>query len=214
MVPLPENIRIFPLSEVVLFPDTLLPLHIFEPRYRAMLSDALATDGIIGMTLIKDAQAPEPAAVYATGCAGRVVEHEEFDDGRSMIVLRGTAKFRILEELDTDEPYRVVRAQALYEGPPAMEDVRGWRDELRRCVEKLAHATNGEDGAVSRVFDRLELMSIVNYLSAAMPLSVAEKQSLLECPTVERRFMQLRELIQFKAAEARLGLDSGRAADS
>ena len=107
MVPLPERIRIFPLSEVVLFPDTLLPLHIFEPRYRKMLADALEGDRLIGMALLKDPDA-DPPEVYAVGCAGTIVEHKPFADGRSLVVLKGTVKFRIRREVDAGEPYRVV----------------------------------------------------------------------------------------------------------
>ena len=213
MVPLPSQLRIFPLSEVVLFPDTLLPLHIFEPRYRKMLADSLATDRLIGMVLLKDPDA-DPPSVYGVGCAGTIVEHKPFADGRSLVVLKGTVKFRIRRELDVGEPYRVVEAQALYEGPPPMDKVRGWRDELHDCVRDLVRAASGEDETVERLFEKIDLLAMTNALSASLPLDVLEKQSLLECPTVEDREQRLADILRFKTIEAELGLDASRPIDS
>jgi Lon protease-like protein len=214
LVPLPPQIRIFPLSEVVLFPDTLLPLHIFEPRYRKMLADALATDRLIGMVLLRDPQAEPRPSVYPVGCAGTIVEHKPFADGRSLVVLKGVVKFRIRRELDVDEPYRVVEAQALYEGPPPMDKVRGWRDELHDCVRDLVKAASGEEDTVERLFEKIDLLAMTNALSASLPLDVIEKQSLLECPTVEDREQRLAEILRFKTIEATLGLDASRPSDS
>lgn len=214
MVPLPERIRIFPLSEVVLFPDTLLPLHIFEPRYRKMLGDALDGDRLIGMVLVKDPDAEPLPSVYPVGCAGTIVEHKPFADGRSLVVLKGTVKFRIRAELDAGEPYRVVQAQALYEGPPPMDKVRAWRDELHDCVRDLVRAAAGEEDTVERLFEKIDLLSMTNSLSASLPLDVLEKQSLLECPTIEDRERRLAEFLRFKTVEARLGLDASRPSDA
>lgn len=213
MVPLPERIRIFPLSEVVLFPDTLLPLHIFEPRYRKMLADALAGDRLIGMVLVKDPDA-DPPEVYPVGCAGTIVEHKPFADGRSLVVLKGTVKFRVRREVDAGEPYRVVEAQALYEGPPPMDKVRAWRKELQECLRELVHAASGEQDSVERIFEKVDLLAMTNSLSSSLPLDVLEKQSLLECPTVEDRQRRLADFLRFKTVEARLGLDADRPNDS
>ena len=140
---LPEIVPVFPLPNVVLFPRMLLPLHIFEPRYRKMLADALEGDRLIGMVLVRNVDGPlEPALpdrpdhpdVYAVGCAGRIVEHEALEGGRALIVLRGTVKFRIRRELVSDEPYRLVEAQALYEAPVPAEHMRPWRDTLSALV--------------------------------------------------------------------------------
>src|SRR5215212_11484498 len=114
---LPPTIPIFPLPNVVLFPNVFLPLHIFEPRYRAMLADALAGDRIIGMTLLMpgyeaDYQGRPP--VYPIGCAGVITHSEQLPDGRSNLVLRGIEKFRILEE-DASREYRLARVEALPE---------------------------------------------------------------------------------------------------
>lgn len=214
MIPLPERIRIFPLSEVVLFPDTLLPLHIFEARYRKLLADALDGDRMIGMVLVKDPDAMPVPSVYSVGCVGSIVEHKPFADGRSLVVLKGIVKFRIRRELDTGEPYRVVEAQALYEGPPPMDKVRGWRDELHDCVRDLVRAASGEQDSVERLFEKIDLLAMTNSLSASLPLDVIEKQSLLECPTIEDRERRLTEFLRFKTVEAKLGLDGSRPSDS
>jgi len=213
VLPLPETIRLFPLSEVVLFPDTLMPLHIFEPRYRKMLADALDSDRLIGMVLLKDPDA-DPPSVYPVGCVGTIVEHKPFADGRSLVVLKGTVKFRIRGEIDTDQPYRIVEAQALYEGPPPMEMVRGWRDELEGCVRELVRAASGEEEGVERLFEKIDLMAMTNSLSASLPLDALEKQSLLECPTIEERERRLAAFLRFKTVEAQLGLDASRPVDS
>lgn len=214
MIPLPERIAIFPLSEVVLFPDTLLPLHIFEPRYRRMLADALAGDRVIGMVLLAEANEGETPAVYPVGCAGSIVEHKPFADGRSLVVLKGTVKFRIRREIDTEMPYRIVETQALYEAPPPMDRVRAWRDELRGRLQDLLRAEGADDDTLEKMFDKVDLMVLTNTLCASLPLGVLEKQSLLECATIEDRQRRLVELLVFKTAEARLGLDASRPADA
>jgi Lon protease-like protein len=211
--PLPQTLRIFPLLEVVLFPETLLPLHIFEPRYRQMLSDALEGDRLIGMVLMRAREAPVPE-VYPVGCAGRIVRHEPLTDGRSFIVLRGTVRFRIRRELSVDHPYRVVDAQALYEPPVPAEHMRAWRAELEHRVAEYVRAVSGKVDPLDKLFKKQGLERIVNYLSASLPFEVVEKQSLLECSTVEQRFRRLCDLVQFKTAEARLGMDASREADS
>ena len=214
MTPIPEIIRIFPLAEVVLFPETLLPLHVFEPRYRKMLADALEGERLIGMTLIREGNAAGSPPVYPIGCVGSIVQHERLADGRSLIVLRGGVRFRIKREIDTDEPYRLVEAQAMYEAPIPAEDMRGWRSELHDRLADYLRASGAEVKTLDKIFAKNALERIVNYLSASLPLEVVEKQSLLECPTAEQRFHRLRDLIQFKTAEARLGMDGTRDADS
>jgi hypothetical protein len=214
MIPLPDTIRVFPLGEVVLFPETLLPLHIFEPRYRKMLGDSLEDDRLIGMVLVSDADAEEPVPIYPVGCAGRIIEHKPMPDGRSLIVLEGTTKFRVRRELDTEEPYRVVQPQALYEAPIIAETMRAWRDALHERMRAYVRALGGEEDVLERTFEKLRPEGLVNYLSASLPLEILERQSLLECATVEQRYGRLCELLDFKIAEARLGLAADRDTDS
>jgi Lon protease-like protein len=214
VIPLPPTLRIFPLAEVVLFPEIMLPLHIFEPRYRTMLRDALADDRLIGMVLARSSEAQQAGDIYAIGCAARIVGNEPLEDGRSLVVLRGTVRFRVRRELPLDRPYRVVEAQALYEAPVPAEHMRAWRSELRRRVESYIRALAGEIEHLDTIFAKQDLERIVNYLCATLPFEIVERQSLLECSTAEQRFRSLCDLVEFKTAEVRLGMDASRQADS
>ncbi len=117
-----DRIPIFPLPGVVLFPGTLLPLHIFEPRYRAMVADALKGTRLIGMAMI-DGSRPlrEPLPVLPLGGAGRIVEQESLDDGRFNIILEGTWRFRIVSE-EPANPYRIASVD--------LAPVSGFPDEI------------------------------------------------------------------------------------
>jgi Lon protease-like protein len=179
-----------------------------------MLADALEGDGMIGMVLISDIGAPEPKPLYDVGCAGSIVEHEQTPDGRSFVVLKGRTKFRIKRELTTDEPYRVIQAQALYEAPIPAETMRDWRDALRVRIESYLSVLSGDPEIAEEVFRKLDPGGLVNYLSASLPLGLLERQSLLECATVEARYSALADILDFKIAEARLGMDASRDVDS
>src|SRR5215203_6967938 len=117
---LPATIPIFPLPNVVLFPNVFLPLHIFEPRYREMVADALDGDRLIGMVLLRpgwegDYEGRPP--VFPVGCAGVITHAERLADGRFNIVLRGMEKFRITRE-EGDKLYRLAHVESVPE-PPA-----------------------------------------------------------------------------------------------
>lgn len=110
------RLSVFPLGGAILFPGMHLPLHIFEPRYRAMVSDALARDRRIGMVQPRGPGDPPP--LFETGCVGRIVDVEAHDDGRFDIVLEGVALFRIVRELEVTTLFRQVEAELL----PRTED--------------------------------------------------------------------------------------------
>lgn len=113
-----RTLPLFPLPGVVLLPETLLPLHIFEDRYRAMVSDALRGDRTIGMAMWRPGgeALPNPA-IYAVGGAGEIVESEELDDGRFNILLQARFRFRVLEEEEAGRPYRVARVEEIRSVP-------------------------------------------------------------------------------------------------
>ena len=120
---LPSTIPIFPLDDLMVFPNILRPLHIFEPRYRAMVADALKGDGVIGMIQLRpgyEANYEGRPPVFAIGCAGVITKSEQLPDGRYNIVLRGLVKFRILSE-DQSRPYRLARVEAIPEDPDDQE---------------------------------------------------------------------------------------------
>ena len=107
------RVSIFPLPGAILFPGLQLPLHIFEPRYRALVKDALARDRRIGM--IQPQRAEEGAPLYRIGCLGKIGEVEALDDGRFNLLLEGEARFRLVRELDAATPFRQIEAELLDE---------------------------------------------------------------------------------------------------
>src|SRR5687767_12636613 len=131
---LPSTLPIFPLPNVVLFPNVFLPLHIFEPRYRAMVSETLVGDRMIGMVLLQpgyEASYEATPPVFAVGCAGLITHADPLGDGRFNIVLRGIERFRIREE-DHSKPYRLAQIESLSEEVPDEH-----RAELRRHRHRL-----------------------------------------------------------------------------
>jgi hypothetical protein len=132
---LPPTIPIFPLQDVMLFPNITRPLHIFEPRYRAMVADALKGDRIIGMVLLRpgyEADYEGRPPVYPIGCAGVITNVEQLPDGRYLIALRGLVKFRVNSE-DQSRAYRLARVEAIPEVPNDEE-----RATLRQRRQRLA----------------------------------------------------------------------------
>ena len=195
---LPSTLPIFPLPNVVLFPSVFLPLHIFEPRYRVMLADALRGDRIIGMVLLRGRRddIEEPPPVYPIGCAGLVSHAEPLRDGRSNIILRGLQRFRIVAE-DTDLDYR--RAQIT----PLPENESGLiQDELRVMRSRLAALLAGRletAGGEVMVPDDMEDADLVNTLAQYLDLEPVEKQALLERDDIASRSRSLIELIEMRA---------------
>ncbi|MBB5699906.1 LON peptidase substrate-binding domain-containing protein [Sphingomonas yantingensis] len=186
------RLSVFPLGGAILFPGMHLPLHIFEPRYRAMVSDALARDRRIGMVQPRGPGDPPP--LFETGCVGRIVDVEAHDDGRFDIVLEGVALFRIVRELEVTTLFRQVEAELL----PRTEDETlslGMRAsiemESRRFAEVHGYAVDWE--AVTRLDDE----SLVNGIAQIAPFDVASKQALLETESLDDRAELLVQLIQF-----------------
>ena len=193
---LPSTIPIFPLPNVVLFPNVFLPLHIFEPRYRAMVADALKGDRIIGMTLLQpgfEATYEGRPSVYAIGCAGVITHADPLPDGRSNIVLRGLEKFRITGE-DTSRPYRIAKIEALPEtvGEADGAEVRACRQRLEAVLASTIERAAGEPRFPPAVPDA----DLVNALAQYLPLEPMERQALLECEGIAARCKGLIELLE------------------
>jgi Lon protease-like protein len=196
---LPSTIPIFPLPNVVLFPNVFLPLHVFEPRYRAMVADALAGDRIIGMVLLQpgfEADYEGRPAVYPIGCAGVITHSEALADGRYNLVLRGLEKFRILDE-DTSHVYRLANVQPLPELPSADE-----REVLRRQrqrLETLLVAAVERAGSDPKFPPAVSDEDLVNALAQYyLGLDPVERQALLEREGTPARCQSLIELLEMK----------------
>jgi hypothetical protein len=193
---LPPLIPVFPLAGALLFPRAQLPLHIFEPRYRAMVKDALATHQLIGMVQPRDQE--EPPALFEVGCLGRIVSAEELDDGRFNIVLEGLGRFRIVAEAAADTAYRQVEADRGGYDDLAEPDPLGLaqraelEQEARRYADALGYSVDWE--AVTRLDDEM----LVNAIAQVAPLDVGSKQALLEAADIAERCELLVQFMQFQ----------------
>ena len=192
---LPADIPIFPLEVTMLFPGVSRPLHIFEPRYRAMVADALKGDRIIGMTTLKPGYEADYAGrppIYEIGCAGVITEVEELPGGRFNIVLRGLVKFRVTGE-DASRPYRLAHIEAMPEVSDAAENAALHKQRLR--LEALV--TKGSDTKVPPETTDEEL---VNMLAQYLPMKHEQRQALLELSSVLSRARALIDLIESRPA--------------
>jgi hypothetical protein len=179
-----------------------LPLHVFEPRYRKMVEDALAGHRTIGMTLLRPGWEPDyhgRPPIYPTGCAGVIEQTEPLPDGRFNILVRGTTRFRIVREHE-GEPYRLAAVEPL-------ADVSGDATSLEQMRRKVQAAIGRAiDGPASLVLqEELPHDLFVNALCQSLTLAPVERQSLLDCDTVQGRYARLVEILDFLLLERRYG---------
>jgi hypothetical protein len=191
------RVPVFPLAGALLFPRAQLPLHIFEPRYRAMVRDALASDGLVAMVQPRDEK--DPPGLFEVGCIGRIAHHEELEDGRFNIVLDGLTRFRIAREAEVETLYRQVDAdRAGFEEDGAEPEPLGIAQradlerESRRYADALGYQADWE--AVGRVDDEM----LVNGIAQIAPLDVGSKQALLEAADMADRAELLVQFMQFQ----------------
>ena len=189
---LPASIPIFPLQDVTLFPRTTQPFHIFEPRYRAMVADALEGDSIIGMILLQpghEAEYEGRPPIFDVGCAGVIIAVEELPDGRYNIVLDGLVKFRVLSE-DASRPYRLAEVEALPEVVEASD-----RPLLKQRRQQLERALLSVSPGIQLPPLDLPDEEVVDGLSLVLPLEPADRQELLEADgPLERALRPIRHL--------------------
>jgi len=199
-LPLPAVVPVFPLTGALLLPRGLLPLNIFEPRYLAMVRDAMAASGaahrIIGMIQPRARQEPPP--LFDVGCLGLITDHRETDDGRILITLTGLSRFRVQAELERTTPYRQVMADYL-----GFQDDRDEPSPLsataRAGLEEVLHSYLDAQGlsadweAVRAADDE----SLVTTLSCVCPFDPPEKQALLEAGDLPDRAATLTALMTF-----------------
>ena len=197
---LPPTIPLFPLQDVMLFPEMSRPLHIFEPRYRDMVTDAVQGDGLIGMVMLRpgyEADYEGNPPIFKVGCAGEIVQAEELDDGRWLILLEGTVRFRVLGE-DHSRSYRVADVEALAERNDEDDRrvLRGYRERLAEVFTAMAPS---RDTPPEDVTDA----DLVNALSQFLPLDPQDRQALLEADGPRARAEALFELVGESAGGVR-----------
>ena len=206
-----DLLPIFPLPNAVLFPNVFLPLHIFEPRYRELIADALASDRLIGMVLLRpgwerDYEGRPP--VYPIGCSGVITHVERLQDGRYNIVLRGLERFRIVSE-DQTKSYRRAATEPLLERQLGADDrqvVRSARTKLEALLTATLRRAHGEPPDTAPDLRTAGAMcddDLVNALAQYLDLDPLERQALLEHDSMRTRAESLVELLEMKILIAR-----------
>ena len=203
-----DLLPIFPLPNVVLFPNVFLPLHIFEARYREMVADALRSDRLIGMVLLRPGWQREYEGrppVYPIGCSGVITHADKLEDGRYNIVLRGVQRFRILEE-DDRLSYRRARIEQLPESTCRAEDATAIRRQRAKLDALLAPAIErsfAEIASEPKIPAAMGDEDLVNALAQYLDLDPLEKQALLEQRSLRSRAESLVELLEMKILMAK-----------
>jgi uncharacterized protein len=188
-----QRVSIFPLAGALLFPRMHLPLNIFEPRYRSLISDAMARDRRIGMIQPRGPGLVPP--LYDIGCLGRISDVEALEDGRYNIVLEGIARFRLVKELSVTTPFRQIEAEV--ESPPETEGIlasverAALEQESRRFAQAQGYAVDWN--AVAQLDDE----ALVNGIAQIAPFDAAAKQALLEAASLNDRAELIIQLMQF-----------------
>lgn len=188
-----KRISIFPLPGAILLPGMQLPLHIFEPRYRSLVGDALARDRMIGM--IQPKGGGDVPGLFSVGCLGRIGDVEALEDGRYNIVLEGLQRFTLLRELDVTTPFRQIEGELWEEDEIGETLSLGERAALEMESRRFADA---QGYAVDwNAVGQLDDFSLVNVIAQIAPFDVAAKQALLESKGLATRSELIIQLMQF-----------------
>ena len=193
---LPKIISVFPLSNFVIFPNTSVPLNIFEPRYIKMIDNSMKTDRIIGMIQPKKQKDGIPQ-LYNVGCAGKITNFNETEDGRYLIVINGISRFKILKEINNNKPYRECEISF----DEYIEDTKENYNEikftdlelifknLKTLFKKKGYLINWKE------LEKQSLDQTLNALVMASPFSLEEKQALLETISINKRKKELEKIL-------------------
>ncbi len=188
-----KRISIFPLAGAIMFPGMQLPLHIFEPRYRALVSDALARDRMIGM--IQPSGRGPQSKLFSVGCLGRIGDVEALEDGRYNIVLEGLQRFTVLRELDSTTQFRQIDGELWDETDEddvlSIAERAGLEQESRRFADAQGYAVDWAS------VEKLDDYALVNIIAQIAPFDAAAKQALLETRGLGERSELVIQLMQF-----------------
>ena len=195
---LPEIIPIFPLSNFIIFPDTVVPLNIFEPRYIQMIDDSMKGQRMIGMVQPKKTGDLKKPDLYKVGCVGKITSFNETDDGRYLIVLSGISRFKIIEEIKSDKLYRKCAVNFKdfsddlnkNENEIKFSDLKLIFNDFKSLLKKQGYEINWKD------LEKQSLDKTINSLSMVSPFSLEEKQILLETKNLEIRKEKLKEILK------------------
>jgi Lon protease-like protein len=186
---LPKIIPIFPLSNFIIFPDTTVPLNIFEPRYVEMINDSMKNNKLVGLIQPKKDNITSIQDLYETGCMGKITSFKDTSDGRYLIELNGLVRFKIIKELKNDKPYRECEINfedyqddlSLQKKQIKFSDLELIFKDLKILFEKKGYIINWKS------LEKQNLNETINALAMASPFSLEEKQILLESQNLEIR---------------------------
>ena len=193
---LPKIISVFPLSNFIIFPNTSVPLNIFEPRYIEMIDNSMKTDRIIGMIQPKKQKDGIPQ-LYNVGCAGKITSFNETEDGRYLIVINGISRFKILKEINNNKPYReceisfdeYIEDRKENYNEIKFTDLELVFKNLKTLFKKKGYLINWKE------LEKQSLDQTLNALVMASPFSLEEKQALLETININKRKIELEKIL-------------------
>jgi len=195
------KVRLFPLPNVVLFPRVIQPLHIFEPRYKQMIEDALDDNGLIALCLLRPSAgygANNVAPIYSEICIGKIIQEERLPDGRFNLLLQGVSRAKIIKEVNDGKLYRTAKVEILHDVPlPSEENANRIRTKLLKRMTKWFTQQPSAKAQLDRLVQSdLSLGNLCDVFSFALPLSVDLKILLLQLVNIEDRAMLLLEVIE------------------
>ena len=200
----PNKIPVFPLSNFIIFPNTNVPLNIFEPRYIQMIDDCMKGNRLIGIVQPKKTGDLKKPNLYDVGCVGKITSFNETDDGRYLIVINGICRYKIIEELINDKLYRECKINfdnykndlnKIKEEEIKFSNFKSIFNELKILFKKQGYLINWKD------LEKQNLDQIINTLSMASPFSLEEKQILLEANTLSERNKKLEEILKIYSVD-------------
>ena len=194
---LPKIIAIFPLSNFIIFPNTTVPLNVFEPRYVEMIRDSMKTNKLIGLIQPRKANINSVPDLHQIGCLGKIINFKDTSDGRYLIDLRGLTRFRIVKEIKNNKPYRMCEINFdnfgedlnLQKEELKFSDLELIFKDLKSLFEKKGYIINWKS------LEKQNLSETINALSMASPFTVEEKQILLESQNLEIRKNKIAEIL-------------------
>ena len=199
MIQLPKKIPIFPLRGVIFFPETNLPLNIFEERYLKMINDILKNDKFLGMVQSKEIN----GEIYQVGCLGRIEDHSKTPDGRILINLRGVTRFKIVKETENKEPYREFLVNYdIFKEDLNLKKIKIENEDLKGAIEKSKNLFKKQGIEINwNEFSKLSDYKQVYTLAMISPISVEEKQKLLEIADLYEMTNVINDITNFNLYE-------------
>tara|TARA_B100000989_G_scaffold293204_1_gene270224 strand:+ start:1486 stop:2127 length:642 start_codon:yes stop_codon:yes gene_type:complete len=194
----PNEIPVFPLSNFIIFPETTVPLNIFEPRYLQMIDDSMKSHRLIGMIQPKKQINDTKPDLFNVGCVGKITSFNETEDGRYIIIINGISRFKVLKEMESEKLYRICKVNfdefrqdlKSEEPKPEFNDLNFIFKNFRSLFKRQGYSINLQD-LKNQSFDKT-----INSLAMASPFSLEEKQILLETPSLNTRKVKLEEILK------------------